>query len=116
MHRLFLSHSIESSQHTEMLQHSSPCGSEQDLKVIPSAVCVVYLSVRQEPEIYQTSITFRHEYYAAVIRPGRVCEWQPCIIYSSCTVLLVCKGTDRLACMAFAFHFFLLVSDAMGGQ
>ena len=47
MHRLFLSHSFESSQHTEMLQHSSPCGSEQDLKVIPSAIRAVYHCVRQ---------------------------------------------------------------------
>ena len=52
MHRLFLSHSIESSQHIEMLRHSSPCESEQDLKVISSAVCAVYHSVRQRSTRY----------------------------------------------------------------
>ena len=72
MHRSFLSHSIESSQHIEMLRHSSPCGSEQDLKVISSlqrSLCCLSLCA---PEICQISMTFEHEYFAAVIRLGRV--------------------------------------------
>lgn len=68
MHRLFLSRSIESSQHVEMLRHSSPCGSDQDVKVISSALCTVYHSV------HQISMTFEREYIAAVICLGRVCE------------------------------------------